>query len=115
MANKIDLAYFKCSLGFENDHFLFIPIPLYCGHSACESCVESLKLNTGLKNVECNICKNMNSLDICYRESLIAKNYMEYGLDKISRTLEQDFENNSVIFQSKNIIYSFFSSHFVNI
>ena len=109
MSNLIDLNYFKCSLGFENDHFLSVPIPLYCGHSACESCVESFKLNTGLKNVECNICKNVNNLDFCYRESLLAKNYMEYRLDKISRTLEQDFENTSVIFSSRC------KGHFLNL
>ena len=59
ISNKI----FKCALGYEDEHFIERPITLPCGHCSCFECIKRFKENTSLKEVKCDICGKLNSLE----------------------------------------------------
>jgi hypothetical protein len=102
MAKNIDnLEDFICALSFQQKHYLEKPIIFSCGHAACNECVDNLKSNTGLKQIKCLKCRKENSLEVDYVESDLLKNYMNLCAEKITKSLEKEFDE--TVKKSKSI------------
>jgi hypothetical protein len=87
-----NLKDFICALSFQHKHYLEEPIMFSCGHAACNQCVDNLKSNTGLKQIKCLKCNKENSLEVDYVESDLLKNYMNLFSEKITKSLEKEFD-----------------------
>ena len=79
ISNKI----FKCALGYEDEHFIERPITLPCGHCSCFECIKRFKENTSLKEVKCDICGKLNSLENDYSDSILAQSLKESNLQPL--------------------------------
>jgi hypothetical protein len=102
MTKNIDnLEDFICALSFQHKHYLEKPIIFSCGHAACNRCVDNLKTNTGLKQIKCLKCNKENSLEVDYVESDLLKNYMNLCAEKITQSLEKEFDE--TVQKSKSI------------
>ena len=90
-----------CGLGYEERHFLERPLPLTCGHSACQLCFLNLKNNTGLHEAHCRLCNKLNSLDIdCTQESVFAQGLIDLNITNIGKSLKRNFEDNFIKLKS---------------
>ena len=96
-----NLEDFICALSFQHKHYLEKPILFTCGHAACNECVDNLKSNTGLKQIKCLKCNKENSLEVDYVESGLLKNYMNLCAEKITQSLEKEFDE--TVQKSKSI------------
>ena len=102
MTKNIDnLEDFICALSFQHKHYLEKPILFTCGHAACNECVDNLKSNTGLKQIKCLKCNKENSLENNYVEFDLLKNYMNLCAEKITQSLEKEFDE--TVQKSKSI------------
>ena len=102
MTKNIDnLEDFICARSFQHKLYLEEPIMFSCGHAACNQCVDNLKSNTGLKQIKCLKCNKENSLEVDYVESGLLKNYMNLCAEKITQSLEKEFDE--TVQKSKSI------------
>ena len=99
--NNEYLKDFTCALSFKYEHFIEFPVLLSCEHAACKQCVDNLKSNTGLKQIKCLKCNKENSLEVDYVESDLLKNYMSLCAEKITQSLEKEFDE--TVQKSKSI------------
>jgi hypothetical protein len=91
---KETLKSLLCGLGYEDRHFLDRPVTLNCGHSACQSCLQNLKNNTGLLEMPCKLCNKLNRLDIEFCESVFAQSLIQLNINNIGVSLKKTYQEN---------------------